>query len=131
MHIEWLRFLRKIEHETLKDKELHLICYNYATHKHPKVLDWMSRHKRIHVHSPTSASWLNMVERFFRDISDQRLCRGVFTSVQNSRPPSINISFTTTKIPSRLSGQQKSLTSRKKVIRANNRLSSKQNATQH
>ena len=55
---------------------------NYATHKHQKVVDWHKRNPRFHVHfTPTSASWLNMVERFFRDLSEQRLRRGVFHSV--------------------------------------------------
>ena len=63
-------------------KELHLIVDNYATHKHPEVLAWLARHPRFHIHfTPTSASWLNMVERFFRDITDKRIRRGVFASV--------------------------------------------------
>lgn len=81
-HIEWLDFLKQINRETPKNKELHLVCDNYATHKHPKVRQWLEKHRRFHVHfTPTSASWLNMVERFFRDITTQRLRRGVFTSV--------------------------------------------------
>ena len=65
------------------DKQLHLIVDNYATHKHPKVLRWLKRHPRFHIHfTPTSASWLNMVERFFRDLTTKRLRRGVFTSVE-------------------------------------------------
>ena len=55
---------------------------NYATHKHPEVQAWLAKHPRFHMHfTPTSASWLNMVERFFRDITDKRIRRGVFTSV--------------------------------------------------
>ena len=81
-HIEWLKFLRQIDRETPKDKTLHLIADNYATHKHPAVQDWLAKHPRFHMHfTPTSASWLNMVERFFRDITVNRLRRGVFTSV--------------------------------------------------
>ena len=81
-HIEWLRFLRLINKSTPQDKEIHIICDNYATHKHPKVKSWLKYHKRFHVHfTPTSASWLNMVERFFRDLSEQQLRRGVFRSV--------------------------------------------------
>ena len=61
---------------------MHLICDNYATHTHDQVTRWLSRHRRFHVHfTPTSASWLNMVERFFRDLADKRLRRGVFRSV--------------------------------------------------
>lgn len=81
-HVEWLTFLRQIDRETPKDKALHLICDNYATHKHPKVQAWLAKHPRFTVHfTPTSASWLNMVERFFRDITTTRLRRGVFRSV--------------------------------------------------
>ena len=81
-HEEWLNFLRKINRETPKGKTLHLICDNYATHKHPNVQAWLAKHPRFNIHfTPTSASWLNMVERFFRDISENRLRRGVFTSV--------------------------------------------------
>ena len=81
-HQEWLRFLRQIDTATPKDKQLHLIADNYATHKHPKVKAWLTRHPRFHMHfTPTSASWLNMVERFFRDLSERQLRRGVFHSV--------------------------------------------------
>jgi transposase len=81
-HQEWLNFLKQIEAETPSDRELHLILDNYATHKHPKVKAWLKRHPRFHLHfTPTSASWLNMVERFFRDLTTKRLRRGVFHSV--------------------------------------------------
>ena len=82
-HSEWLKFLRQIDRATPKDKTLHLIADNYATHKHPTVQKWLAKHPRFHMHfTPTSASWLNMVERFFHDITTERLCRGVFTSVR-------------------------------------------------
>ena len=72
-HQEWLKFLRVIDQVTPPDKELHLIVDNYATHKHPKVQRWLARHPRFHVHfTPTSSSWLNMVERFFRDLTQNR-----------------------------------------------------------
>ncbi|MFC3110267.1 IS630 family transposase [Undibacterium arcticum] len=81
-HQEWLRFLRQIDRSTPKDKELHLIADNYATHKHPNVKAWLAKHPRFHMHfTPTSASWLNMVERFFRDLSGTQLRRGVFNCV--------------------------------------------------
>jgi transposase len=81
-HQEWLRFLRLLDRRTPADKQLHLIADNYATHKHPKVQRWLNRHSRFHVHfTPTSASWLNMVERFFRDLTVNRLRRGVFRDV--------------------------------------------------
>jgi len=83
-HEEWLRFLRLIERSVPKDKDIHIIADNYATHKHPNVRRWLSRHSRVKVHfTPTSSSWLNMVERFFRDLTTKRLRRGVFTSVQD------------------------------------------------
>ena len=70
--------------EYASDKVIHIICDNYATHKHAKVQSWMKRNKRFQVHfTPTSASWLNMVERFFRDISERRLRHGVFRSVDD------------------------------------------------
>ncbi len=82
-HQEWLKFLRLIDQTIPAEKQLHLICDNYATHKHPKVQRWLARRPRLHVHfTPTSTSWLNMVERFFRDLTQNRLRRGVFRSVE-------------------------------------------------
>ena len=76
-------FLRKINQSTPKDKEVHIICDNYATHKHPKVKSWLRYHKRFQVHfTLTSASWLNMVECFFRELTDKQFRRGVFSSVK-------------------------------------------------
>ncbi len=81
-HQEWLKFLKLIDAQTPADRDLHLILDNYATHKHPKVKRWLSKHPRFHLHfTPTSASWLNMVERFFRNLTEKRLRRGVFHSV--------------------------------------------------
>ena len=81
-HQEWLKFLKLIDTSTPAEKDLHLIVDNYATHKHPKVKAWLAKHPRFHIHfTPTSASWLNMVERFFRDITVRSLRRGVFHSV--------------------------------------------------
>lgn len=82
-HQEWLCFLRHIEKATPKEKQVHIICDNYATHKHPTVQRWLGRNQRFHVHfTPTSASWLNMVERFFRDLTANRLKRGVFRDLE-------------------------------------------------
>ncbi len=82
-HQEWLKFLRVIDDVTPADKELHLIADNYATHKHAKVQRWLKRHPRFHVYfTPTSASWLNMLERFFRDLTQNRLRRGIFRDVE-------------------------------------------------
>ena len=82
-HQEYLKFLRQLDKETAKDLELHLIVDNYATHKHDKVKRWLEKHPRFHQHFiPTSSSWLNMVERFFRELTDKRIRRGVFRSVE-------------------------------------------------
>lgn len=82
-HQEWLKFLRMIDQTVAAGKHVHIICDNYATHKHPKVERWLKRHKRFHVHfTPTSASWLNMIERFFRDLTDKRIRRGVFKDLE-------------------------------------------------
>ena len=82
-HQEWLKFLRMIDQTVAADKQVHIICDNYATHKHPKVERWLSKHKRFHMHfTPTSASWLNMIERFFRDLTDKRIRRGVFQDLE-------------------------------------------------
>lgn len=81
-HQEFIRFLRKIDAETPPELDLHLIIDNYATHKHPRVQSWLRRHPRFHLHFiPTSSSWLNMVERWFREITDKRIRRGSFASV--------------------------------------------------
>lgn len=81
-HQQWLWFLRHIDRMTPADKQLHLILDNASTHKHVKVQRWLKRHPRFHFHfTPTSSSWLNMVERFFRDLTQNRLRRGVFRDV--------------------------------------------------
>jgi transposase len=82
-HQEWLAFLKKIDAETPAELDLHLIVDNYATHKHPKVQSWLKRHQRFHMHFiPTSSSWLNVIERWFRDITERRIRRGAFRSVE-------------------------------------------------
>jgi transposase/transposase-like protein len=81
-HREWLRFLQQIEAQTPAGVQLHLIVDNYATHKHAKVKAWLARHPRFHLHfTPTSSSWLNLVERFFRDLSQQALVGASFGSI--------------------------------------------------
>jgi len=81
-HQEFLRFLKKIDHETPAELDLHLIVDNYGTHKHPRVKSWLNRHPRFHLHfTPTSSSWLNLIERWFRELSQKRLRRGSFSSV--------------------------------------------------
>jgi transposase len=82
-HQEWLKFLRAIDYVVPADREIHMIADNYSTHKHAKVKNWLRRHPRFHMHfTPTGCSWLNMVERFFRDLTENRLRRGVFRSVE-------------------------------------------------
>jgi transposase len=81
-HQEFIRFLNAINRAVEPDRDVHLIADNYATHKHPKVKAWLARHPRYHLHfTPTSASWLNLVERFFAEITRKRIRRGVFRSV--------------------------------------------------
>jgi len=81
-HQEFIRFLKKIEAETPAHLDLHLIVDNYGTHKHPRVKSWIRRHPRFHLHFiPTSSSWLNMIERWFRELTDKRIRRGTFRSV--------------------------------------------------
>src|SRR5467141_3639094 len=81
-HQEWLAFLKTIDEQTPADLDIHIIADNYATHKHAKVKAWLAKHPRFHMHfTPTSSSWLNLVERWFRELTDKALRRGVFHSV--------------------------------------------------
>ena len=81
-HQEFLRFLKTIDGGTPAELDLHLIVDNYGTHKHPRVKGWLRRHSRFHLHFiPTSSSWLNMVERWFRELTDKRIRRGSFANV--------------------------------------------------
>jgi len=82
-HQEWLKFLRMIDQTVPAHKEIYLICDNYSTHKHERVQRWLELHQRFHVHfTPTSSSWLNMIERFFRDLTQNRLRRGIFQDLE-------------------------------------------------
>lgn len=81
-HTEFLKFLATIDREVPKGLEIHMVLDNYATHKHEKVDRWLARHPRFHLHfTPTSSSWLNMIERFFAKLDDKAIRRGVFNSV--------------------------------------------------
>lgn len=81
-HQEFIRFLNAVETQVPARKAIHAIVDNYATHKHPKVHQWLARHPRWTFHfTPTSASWLNAVEGFFAKLSRRRLKRGVFRSL--------------------------------------------------
>jgi transposase len=82
-HQEWLKFLKQVDRETPAKLDLHVILDNYSTHKHVKVKAWLAKHPRFHLHfTPTSSSWLNMVERFFRDLTTRKVRDGIFKSVQ-------------------------------------------------
>jgi len=82
-HRQWLDFLKQIDAETPAELHLHLIVDNYSTHKHPKVKSWLARHPRFHLHfTPTSSSWMNLVERFFRDLTEDVVRPGSFTSTR-------------------------------------------------
>jgi transposase len=83
-HQEWLKFLKVIDEVTPADRGVYLIVDNASTHKHANVKRWLERHPRFQVFfTPTSSSWLNMVERFFRDLTASRLRRGVFLDVED------------------------------------------------
>ena len=82
-HDEFLLFLKKLEKQTDRALDLHIIADNYATHKHPEVNAWLAAHPRVQLHfTPTSASWVNLVERFFAEITDKAIRRGVFKNVR-------------------------------------------------
>jgi len=81
-HEEFLKFLNTVERQIPKGLAVHMILDNYATHKHADVAKWLAKHPRFHLHvTPTSSSWLNLVERWFRELTDKALRRGVFLSV--------------------------------------------------
>ncbi len=81
-NVEFLKFLRKIDREVPKGLDIHMILDNYGTHNHPNVKKWLAKHPRFHLHfTPTSSSWLNLVERFFGELTRKRIRRGVFQSV--------------------------------------------------
>jgi transposase len=81
-HQEWLKFLRRVDRAYPDDRALHLVMDNYGTHKTPEVQTWLAKHPRFVCHFvPTSSSWLNMIERWFRELTEKRIRRGVFRSV--------------------------------------------------
>ena len=81
-HVEFLKFLRTVDKEVPRNFAVHMILDNYATHKHKNVKAWLAEHPRFHLHfTPTSSSWLNLVERWFRELTDKAIRRGVFHSV--------------------------------------------------
>jgi transposase len=83
-HVEWLRFLKQIDRETPQDLDVHLIVDNYCTHKEQTVQNWLARHRRFHLHfTPTSSSWMNLVERFFGELTQDVIREGSFASVRD------------------------------------------------
>jgi transposase len=83
-HQEWVTFLQLVDQQTPAELDLHLIVDHDATHKHPVVMRWLRRHPRFHMHfTPTASSWLNLIERWFRDLTDKRIRRGTFHSEQH------------------------------------------------
>lgn len=83
-HQEFLKFLKRLDAEFPANKKLHLVMDNYGTHKHPKVQRWLQRHRRFVPHFiPTSSSWLNLIERWFGELTGKRIRRGVFISVDD------------------------------------------------
>ena len=81
-HQEFLKFLRTLDREFPAELDLHLILDNYGTHTHDTVTAWLAKHPRFHLHFiPTSSSWLNLIERWFRELTDKAIRRGVFHSV--------------------------------------------------
>ena len=79
---EFIRFLKKIDRSVDRNLDLHLIVDNYTTHKTEEVQAWLAKHPRFKLHfTPTSSSWLNLIERFFAEITGKRIRRGVFTRV--------------------------------------------------
>jgi len=87
-HQEFLQFLRRLDQEFPAEVRLHLVLDNYGTHKQPKVQAWLKRHPRFVSHFvPTSSSWLNLIERWFRELTSQRIRRGSFRSVEDLEKP--------------------------------------------
>ena len=112
---EFIRFLKLIDRIVDKHFDLHLVVDNYGTHKTPAVKAWLAKHPRFHLHfTPTSASWLNLVERFFAEITRKRIRRGTFTSVANLEAAIHDYLASTTPTPNRSSGPRPPTSSSKK-----------------
>ena len=97
---EFLQFLRAVDAEVPRDLDVHLVMDNYATHKTPAIRAWLARRPHWHVHfTPTSASWLNQIERFFAELTNKQIRRGVHRSHASSRTPSTATSTRSTQDP--------------------------------
>ena len=100
-HRQWLEFLKQIDREIPLSQQVHIILDNYSTHKHPVIKRWLARHPRFELHfTPTGSSSMNLVERFFRDLSQQAILPGSFGSVRQLVDLSCNTSPGITSIPS-------------------------------
>ena len=94
---EFLDFLKEIDARLPDDLDVHVVMDNYATHKTPRIRAWLARRPRYHVHfTPTSASWINQVERWFAELTRKQIQRGVHTSVRQLEPTSVRSSRPTT-----------------------------------
>jgi len=131
-HVQWPGFVRQIVRQTPAGRELHLIADNYATHKHPKVQRWLDKHPRFHMHfTPTSASWLNMVERFLRDLGINRLRHGVFANVPAPVAAIKEYGAVHKHNPKPFIRTKSAQDILQKVMRKNTQLSAKKNQTLH
>lgn len=118
-HEEWLIFLKQIDKETPKELDLHLIIDNYSTHKHQNVKDWLVKHPRFHMHfTPTGSSWMNLVERFFADITNDVIREGSFKSVKELEKSINNYLSERNKNPKRYVWRKKGFEILKKINKA-------------
>ena len=106
-HQEFLRFLKLIDAAVPKDLDLHLVLDNYATHKTPAIHQWLLKHPRFHLHfTPTSSSWMNLVERWFAELTNRKLRRSAHRSSPSSKPTSAPGSTSGTRTPGRSCGSR-------------------------
>ncbi len=129
-HDEFLAFLKQLYRRVDKELDLEVIVDNYATHKHEAVEEWLAKHPRVHLHfTPTSSSWVNLVERFFAEITDKAIRRGVFTSVRDLEAAIADYLETRNKDPHPYVWTAKVATVIKKVARARQSLAKTQDSS--
>ena len=122
-HQEFIKFLNTINKNTDKNLDIHIIVDNYGTHKHPNVKKWLEKHERFYFHFiPTSSSWLNLVERFFGDITEKQIRRGVFKSVSELEEAIYNFIDNNNKNPKPFTWTKSAKEVIKKVNRARKKL---------
>jgi transposase len=123
-HQECRKFLRRLDAEFPPELKLHVVMDNYGTHKEPHVQAWLKKHPRFVCHFvPTSSSWLNLVERWFRELTEKAIRRGSFVSVPDLKQAIEALCKPETKTPSRSSGAPPSMTSSKRSIARGSRWS--------